>query len=235
MLPGRELDLGESLAEIFERLGPAAGRGTARRAAPPAARPGRWAPWSIRSRLRQRRSDSTGSSEPIAKRAPRTPIVEISAGAISAPSANDPTITLSRQPKIRAATSGGAARCRSVIAEMSTIVLPTPTIAERQRRDHGGRGGADEQERHAPEEQPDREVGGDPRARRRARATTAAPSSAPTRRRPAAADAGRAEAEQLQRDRDDEDAERSRNDTLGAVEPDQQAQPRLGAIARKPA
>ena len=137
-------------------------------------------------------------------------------------------ITLSRQPNTRAATSGGAARCSRVIAEMSTSVLPTPTTPSASAATIAVGAASDEQQRHTPEQQADREVRGDS-GWRDSESATAAPSSAPM---PQAACNNPTPAvpstEQLQRDHNDEDPERTGHEALGAVQADQEPQPRLG-------
>ena len=110
---------------------------------------------------------------------------------------------------------------------MSTIVLARPTTPSASAAIKRGRYRADEQERQAPDDQSDREVGGDPGATHERERDGCAEQRSDAAGGLQHAYAGRPEAEQLQRNRDDENSERSRNDTLGAVEPDQQPQPRL--------
>ena len=160
-------------------------------------------------------------------RAPRTPIVEISAGAISAPERERPddhALETAEDPRRDVGWRGPLQeRHRGDVDHR----VGEADDSERQRRDRSRSGRRRRVAAVAPEESPiAKSVATRARDHQRQRHGSA-------EQRPDAAgslqhtDACRAEAEQLQRDRDDEHAERSGNDALGAVEPDQQAQPRL--------
>ena len=225
-LPGRELDLGESLAEIFERLGRQGGEkrhGTQRRQpllrdASPMVDPLETPPAHERQHGEQRAHRDEGSAHADRRdqrggdqRAERK-------------RSDDHALEAAEDPRRDVGWRGPLQERHRGDVDHRVGEADDP---EGQRRDHGGRDRADQEERKAPDDQPDRKVGGD------AGATDERERDGGAEQRPDAAgglqhaDAGRAEAEQLQRDRDHEHPERSCNDTLDAVEPDQQAQPRL--------
>ena len=185
---------------------------------------------------RSRRGCASGeATAPAAARRSRTvrrgrrAMRDQSRGRSSAPSASEPTITLSRQPKTRAGDLGRRGPLQERHRRDVDQRVADADDPERERRDDRGRGRADEQRAAAPQSRSPIAKSAAIRARATSDSATAAPSE---RADPAGslqqADPGRPEPEQLQRDHDDEHAERAGDEALCAVEPDQQAEARLG-------
>lgn len=101
--------------------------------------------------------------------------------------------------------------------------------AEQEEGRHRLRPDAEERDRRAPDHHPQPEVAREPAAADERDRHERSEQAADADRRVEEADARLAEVEQVERHGDDEHAERTRDERLRGVEPDQQAQLRIGA------
>ena len=187
------------------------------------------APSSIRARLRHRSAASTGRKEPTTSSAPRAPSVRDERRGdqrAEREPAHDHALEHAEDAR------GDRGRRRPLQQRHRRDVDERVPHADDAERDHGGEGhrdGADHHERRAPEDDPEREVAGEPSAPDERERDAGADDRADAARRLEQADARVADVEQVERGHDHEHAEGAGHEALCAVEADQEPQPRLGA------